>query len=308
MKILIYDVETAQGKNVGSICAVGWISLDDSRVTGSGYSLIDPQCAFSSYNTKIHGIKAADVKGAPTFAEYWESTLKDMMSDHLVIAHSAKFDISATQQALFSAGIEDPGIDYLDSLAVFRRYVDTDSCKLTVLADQCGFQYEAHNALEDVKALLHVLNTLADRLECEDLPALLIRSNVNVETSVFDSYTPHEIVTSKPKSSFPAKSHCTETVEQKGTVFCGKKFCITGDVPGFDRSDIERMILEQGGSVTGAVSGKTDFLLVGSFPDYPDDYVSTKMQKAFDLIDAGGSVEIIQPDRFFWMLTQDFIL
>lgn len=308
MKILIYDVETAQGKNIGSICAVGWISLDDSRVTGSGYSLINPQCAFSSYNTKIHGIKAADVKDAPTFAEYWESTLKDMMSDHLVIAHSAKFDISATQQALFNAGIKDPGIDYLDSLAVFRRYVETDSCKLTVLADQCGYEYNAHNALEDVKALLHVLNALAGRLDCEDLPALLIRSNVPVETSVFDSYTPREIVTEKQKKAFPGKSHCTEAVEQKGTVFCGKKFCITGDIPGFERSDIERMIMEQGGAVCGAVSGKTDFLIVGSFPDCPDDYVSTKMQKAFDIIDAGGSVKIVFPDEFFTMLRQDVLL
>lgn len=308
MKILIYDVETAQGKNVGSICAVGWISLDNNRITGSGYSLINPQCAFSSYNTKIHGIKAADVKDAPTFAEYWNSTLGSMMADHLIIAHSAKFDISATQQALFSAGIEDPGIDYLDSLAIFRRYVDTDSCKLTVLAEQCGYEYQAHNALEDVKALLHVLNALADKLDCEDLPAMLIRSNVPVETSVFDSYTPHEIVTEKPKKAFPGKSHCTEAVEPKGTLFSGMKFCITGDIPGFERSDIERMILEQGGTVCGAVSGKTNYLIVGSFPDYPDDYVSTKMQKAFDIIDAGGSVQIVYPDRFFVMLKQDCFL
>ena len=46
MRIMIYDVETAQMNNIGSICSVGWILLDNDQEISSGYSLINPHCGF----------------------------------------------------------------------------------------------------------------------------------------------------------------------------------------------------------------------------------------------------------------------
>ena len=119
MRILIYDVETARTKDIGSICSVGWILLDNDRIAEEGYSLINPHCPFSNVNSKIHGIKAADVQDAPCFADYWEQKLGTLMKSSLVVAHSANFDLSATEQALYEANITDTGIDYLDTIPVF---------------------------------------------------------------------------------------------------------------------------------------------------------------------------------------------
>ena len=117
MKFLMYDVETAN-RDVGSICAVGWACLDGDEVVDSGYSLINPNMHFSPYNTRVHGLTEKDVQNAPTFGEYWESTLKKHMESSVIIAHSAAFDISATEQALKYASIDDPGIDYIDTLPI----------------------------------------------------------------------------------------------------------------------------------------------------------------------------------------------
>ena len=193
MRILLYDVETAQTKNVGSICAVGWQLLDNDNVINKGYSLINPHCVFSKTNIAIHGITAEDVKDAPCFAEYWESTLKGMMTSSLVIAHSAGFDLSATEQALYLAGVKDPGIFYLDSLALIKALVNSSSYKLCDLAAKIGYEYQAHNAAEDVEALAHVLFFLRDYFKMEDLASLIIHSPIRAEHTKTNAFVPHDI-------------------------------------------------------------------------------------------------------------------
>jgi DNA ligase (NAD+) len=47
-------------------------------------------------------------------------------------------------------------------------------------------------------------------------------------------------------------------------VFAGKTFVITGTLPTLSRDDAKEMIKERGGKVSGSVSKKTDFLLMGS--------------------------------------------
>src|SRR5206468_1427559 len=43
----------------------------------------------------------------------------------------------------------------------------------------------------------------------------------------------------------------------------GKQFVLTGTLPNYSRDEVQRMIEEAGGRVTGAVSKKTDYVLVG---------------------------------------------
>lgn len=298
MKILIYDVETAQKKNIGSICAVGWISLDNDQVIDSGYSLIDPKCSFSKINTSIHGITSKDIAGAPCFEEYWNSTMKALMGDHLVIAHSASFDIAATEQALYNCKLEDPGIDYLDSLQVFRQFF-SDSCKLVDLAAKYGYEYNAHNALEDCKALLYVLHALAENLKYEDLAALLLRANVLVQNTHRNHFKPQAASFVPP--AFQNKQHFTAVAEQVDDLLSGLRLCLTGDVPGYERKDIEKMIIEHGGQVTSSVSGKTNILIVGDYPDYPEGFISSKQAKARALNAEGKNIRIISPDELFSM-------
>lgn len=303
MRILIYDVETAQGTNIGSICSVGWILLNNDAIIDQGYSLINPLCSFSSTNTKIHGICSEDVKNAPCFGEYWESTLRPLMTSSLVVAHSANFDMSSTEQALYTAKLDDPGIDYLDTMPVFKTLITTSSYKLTDLASLAGYEYNAHNAGEDVKALLHVLFYVRDLWGFEDLAAMFLRTTARAENTKTNSYIPKEIkLVSAPR--FDPYTHCTEEVQTVDCRLQGMKICVTGDIEGYERSDIERMILEHGGKPSSGVSGKTDILIVGTYvdPKVGQAVMTSKHKKAQELIDMGGKIRIIYPEEFFNMV------
>lgn len=297
MKILSFDVETANISDIGSICAVGWVLLNDNNVVKEGYSLINPGTSFSKKNISIHGITPADVACAPSFADYWRSTLCDLMSSSLVIAHSANFDISAVEQALFNAGLPDPGIDYMDSIPIFQYYVDSPSYKLKDLAMLAGYEYSAHHAGEDALALVHVLKFVQESCNFEDLSSFLLRSHVPSYSSLSNTYIPKRIQVKNFKS-FPG--HMKEEVQAIGNCLCGLKFCITGDIQGYEREDIERMIAENGGRAMTSVSGKTDYLILGTFEN--PDTMTSKHKKALELIAEGGKIKIIFPEEFFCMI------
>lgn len=297
MKVLSYDVETANSKKRGSICAIGWVLLEDSQVLEKGYTLINPKCDFDGRCTKVHGITADDVMEAPTFAEYWESTLCTLMSKSLVIAHNASFDISATEQALFEASIPDPGIDYMDTLPVMRYFWDSESYKLFDLAAASGYTYQVHHAGEDALALVYVLNYLANLVGLEDIPALLIRSHASVDNTTTNHYRPKAIQVQEPNyHAFHRNEHCREEVEAEDSSMAGLRICITGDIPGYERAELEKIIMLHGGKPTASVSGKTDYLVVGTYEGYGEGYVSGKQKKALELIEQGGKVRIINPE------------
>ena len=300
MRILLYDVETANAKNMGSICAVGWMLLENDSVTDYGYSLINPNCQFSKYNTKVHGITEADVTDAPCFCEYWKNTLQSLTTSSLVVAHNAGFDLSATEQALYNAGITDRGIDYFDTLAMFRNLIRTDSYKLTDLASAFGYVYAQHNALEDVKALYYVLSASRKLLGFEDIPSMMLRSHVASENTLGNNYLPHEVA--KATFQYDNSSRCREDVEIQDHLFSGLRFCFTGEISGFERSDLERIIKQHDGRMTGSVSGKTNYLVVGTYEELGDTYVSGKQKAALELIENGGSIKIISPAEFFALL------
>lgn len=300
MRLLFYDVETAQAKNIGSICSVGWVLFENDHISDQGYQLINPNCSFSRINTGVHGLTKEDVKDSPCFSDYWNSTLKELMTSSIVVAHGAGFDLSATEQALYNAGLKDPGIFYLDSLPLIRHYFDFDSYKLPDLAAMIGYEYDAHNALADTLALANILLHLCKELDLPDLATMLLLSPVRCENTQANNYKPHTI----KSDPFPMKSHCTEAVDVTGDCFAGMKVCITGDLPGFSRADLERMILENGGRVMTSVSSKTDYLLCCDPLDAPPESFTSKHRTALEISDAGGKIRIISPDQFFRMIQQ----
>jgi len=284
MRFLAYDVETAN-HDVGSICAIGWVCVEDDAVLESGYSLIDPQASFSAYNTKVHGIRRKDVQGAPTFGQYWESTLAQYMTTSVVLAQNANFDISATEQALRNANIADPGIDYVDTLPIFKQFLPAlPNHRLPTCAEWAGFDFHHHHALEDASAIIAIARALCDVRGYGSIAELIVRglASQNTLTNTFQ----------------PKASKHVEPSEPSDNVLMGCKFCITGDVPCMDREQVQALIERHGGRMTGSVSRQTRFLICGTYADYPDDHISGKRRKALELLEQGAAISLLDANQF----------
>ena len=76
-----------------------------------------------------------------------------------------------------------------------------------------------------------------------------------------------------------------ESVETQESIFTDKTVVITGTIEGLSRKEIQEAVERMGGKVTGSVSKKTDFVIVGSNP-------GSKYNKAVEL-----GVEIIDEER-----------
>lgn len=76
-----------------------------------------------------------------------------------------------------------------------------------------------------------------------------------------------------------------ESVETQESIFTDKTVVITGTIKGLSRKEIQEAVERMGGKVTGSVSKKTDFVIVGSNP-------GSKYNKAVEL-----GIEIIDEER-----------
>ncbi len=307
MKILSYDVETANSKIRGSICSIGWVLLENSTVINKGYTLINPLCEFSSFNSRFHGITPEAVMSAPTFREYWESTLGNLMSNALVIAHNAGFDIHETLSALDRFDIDDPGIEYFDTLAGIRAYnLSIESHKLSDLAAMAGYKYQAHHAGEDTEALVYVLLSLCKQLNIEDIPALLIRSHVPAQSTSTRKYDVPVISASQREESLSYTQKVNKIIEEakdKGVVFDDIHFCFHGDLinPEIPRKHGLDMIVESlGGVFHDSVSGKVDFYVC-----FDDEETGTVTKAKCLAENPKCHLHIIKTDDFLELLGYD---
>lgn len=298
MNILLFDVETANCYNIGSICAIGWVLLRGSVEIERGYSLINPKTEFTANNVTVHGITEKDVQDAPSFAEYWQDTLCAKMTDSLVVAHNAQFDIAALEQALKEEGLKDPGVLYVDFLPVCRYYIKgLEHYSLNVLADWAGFEFRHHNALEDAQAIAKIADALCRITGAEDLQMLIMAAERPFLETRTNSYTP-KTITALGRSFDRYHERCQEEVQPLDDALSGLSFCVTGDIFDFSRADVERMILEHGGCFKSGVSRKLSYLVLGVYKDYPADYISHKHQKALELNAAGARIQLITPEEF----------
>ena len=86
----------------------------------------------------------------------------------------------------------------------------------------------------------------------------------------------------------------TYEAAEKGGIFSGKTFVITGTLPGMKRSEAKKLIEDNGGKVSSSVSKKTDYLLAG-------DEAGSKLDKANKL-----GIDVISEEDLEKMLDNNF--
>lgn len=174
MDFTAIDFETANSSNA-SACSVGLVKVRDGQVVDKAGWLIKPPFghdAFTEWNTRIHGIMAADVVDALLWSEQLSDLVAFADGDHLV-AHNAGFDMGVIRAACTASYVETPSFSYLCSLQVARKTYHLDSYKLPVAAMAAGFEdFDHHNALADAEACAAIIVHAGRRHDAMDVAHL----------------------------------------------------------------------------------------------------------------------------------------
>src|SRR5699024_10171387 len=178
MPFVSIDFETANEKR-SSPCAIGIAVVDGIEIVAEYYSLINPSTHFSSFNTRIHGIRAGDVADAPTFAELWP-TLDSYLSNHLAVAHNASFVMSVIRHSLDQFNLTYPEMDYLCTANISRRvWPDLANHKLNTVASYHGIRFDHHRALEDARVAAKILIEAFRTYETDELDIFLRKCHMS---------------------------------------------------------------------------------------------------------------------------------
>ncbi|MFT0761827.1 3'-5' exonuclease [Scrofimicrobium sp. R131] len=151
------DFETANG-NAGSACAVALIRVESGRVVDRFSSLLRPVDGggFSSFNTRIHGLRARDVADAPTWQELWP-TVRTFVGRDALVAHNAPFDRGVWRAAGRLAGIGEAEPDFYCTVRLARRHLSLPSNRLPLVVEALGLpNFRHHDAEADALACAQI--------------------------------------------------------------------------------------------------------------------------------------------------------
>ena len=161
-RYVAFDVETPNSLN-DRMSAIGVTMLEDGEITGSYYTMVDPEERFDPFNIALTGITPEMVAGKPTFPKLWRK-LRPLMESGLLVAHNAPFDMSVLAKCLRSYGIDwRPRVNYACTCQMSRRLLpQLPNHKLDTLCRYLGLELDHHHAGSDSRAcgevFLHCLS------------------------------------------------------------------------------------------------------------------------------------------------------
>ncbi len=167
------DVETPNKRN-DTICSIGVIKTDTTgRILDSLDTLVNPEAMFSSFNIGIHGILPEDVKNAPTFYELWKQNLSHLISDSVIVAHNAQFDLTVLSKSLVRASVPVPDFDYVCTIDFGGSVLNGfESCKLDDMCRAIGYRFDNHhNAFADTEACMNIFWKAVEAAGCLPQPS-----------------------------------------------------------------------------------------------------------------------------------------
>jgi DNA polymerase-3 subunit epsilon len=313
--ILAIDFETASGRD--AVCAVGLYRFGDSEVI-SEHHLIDPEIDAGDWDSMamlIHGISPADVIGAPNFPTVWKR-IEELSKDSVLLAHNAGFDMSVLRNSFARYGISPSEIAYLCSAKIAKKtWPEIPTTRLDYLADLLDIEFVHHNPEEDAmasatvfkKAFLKryglnsnqvVLNDFIDEI---GLQFGHIYSDLNYKPCG----VPGHKNSSKPsKKTIDYEPDPNRTIDENHPLF-GAKVAFTGTLTSMNRTEAFMRLMDFGGDPETNVTKKTNYLVLGEqdlWKFRPGSEVSSKMQKAIELAEAGQDIEIIGEQDFLKLL------
>lgn len=304
-RFAVIDVETANAQRA-SICSVGIAIVDEGEVASRHHWLVQPPDGFqdfSAFNTRIHGIRTADVAHAPAFASLMPQ-VSDVLSGLPVVAHNASFDIGAIRLACLASEAPMPTFRYSCTMALARATLQLPSYSLPFCAEALGVKMgRHHDALADAEASARIALALLDREGVDDLDALLEHCRIQ-----WGQLTEIEWLRTRfhlgVRSSGKGVQDPNPDADPSHQLY-GRHVAVTGDLVVMTRQQAFDQLAEIGAIGQDNVTRATQILVVGDLNPAvlrPGEAATGKMRKAFDLQAKGQQIEVMSGYDFLAML------
>jgi DNA polymerase-3 subunit epsilon len=291
------DTETANSTR-SSLCAVGVALVRDGAVVAGTAELVDPQCEFNPFNTRVNGIDEAAVAGAQNLPMVWDD-LTALCSGRTLAFHNATFDVGVLRSS--AANYELPGFDaeVTCTMRLARRVWPTyPSYGLAVLCGELGIDLDHHQAGSDAAGCAEIALRLVEAVGATQLDELHAQLEMRPGLLGVDSFTPVWTTSTKLASLGPDPSANPDSPLYDTTV------CFTGTLLSMIRRDAAELVSTSGGTFVNNMSKKVNLLVVGDadYIEFADGHRTGKLAKAAQLRADGEGPEIVREADFFRMI------
>ena len=177
LNFIALDFETANQKR-GSVIQIGIAKIRNGEVIKTATEFITPPPGLSRFDfqcVRVHGIKAADVVGAPTWPEILDR-ISRFARDMPLVGHNVSVERSCIVQASEAHGLIAPEFNYYCSLKLAKRVYPTEAThSLGKLSASLGLpSFAHHDAGADAVACARLVLDAAARTgarSLEDMPS-----------------------------------------------------------------------------------------------------------------------------------------
>lgn len=300
MNFITIDFETATPDR-DSPCEIGLTFVENNQITDVKSWLIKPDHYpyFDDFNISIHGITPNDVKNAPEFGELW-SELRPLVEGQFLIAHNAGFDMSVLRRTLELYRIPFPDLEYSCSYIFSKKvWEGLPAYDLKTLCRHNQIPLIHHRAGHDSEATAKLSLKAFETAQVQSKDDFPTKLRTTIGRLYNGGYNPSE-TKRQHKSKLLAEIIGDPSKHNAESIFYGRTVVFTGTLMSMQRNDAQQLIADIGGINGKGVNRDTDFLVVGQ-QDYRvvgDDGMSTKQEKAINLIDKGSELEILSEEEF----------
>ncbi|MGP6138614.1 exonuclease domain-containing protein [Jeotgalibaca sp. A127] len=297
---LVIDFETATEQN-NSACSIGLALIIGSEIVKTeSYLIQPPNNEYRTANINIHSITPKDTENEPFFDEIWKKINQYFQSSEYITAYNANFDMSVLKCTLELYGIDDIDFEYFDAIPFTTKACGNAYRKLNQRCEALGIELNNHhNALADTVAAAEVI------IKCMELKNV---KSVQRYLSKFKSISIKKFSELKPIRTFKNSKFSKSDLNMINSIkndkdaeqhnFHGKNIVFTGNFSEHKEA-LQVMASKKGAVVKGAVSGKTDIVVVGEVDlKVSPSGITTNEKKARELNDAGKNITIIDESIF----------
>lgn len=297
MDFIAIDFETATSDR-NSPCEIGLTFVNNRKIVYTRSWFIKPRQFpyFNPFNISIHGITPDDVKDSPEFPELWNEIFP-LVDGKTLIAHNASFDFSVLRNTLDAYKIKYPSLNYACSYTFSKNvWTGLPGYDLKTLCRTHNIKLHHHRAAADSLATAELSLLALDSAGITSFNEFPEKLKISLGSLYEGGYTPSSSVSYKSIKSVVGDP----TKHKPESIFYGKNVVFTGTLSSMSRAAAFQSIADIGGIVSNSVGKRTDFLVVGQqdFRVVGDDGMSSKQEKAVELLAKGATIEVISEDDF----------